>query len=177
MLDLSRQQVLDYLAAIGQRYCVDATNYDRKQTRARIRHELVPQLQVASNGSALRILCRTAIEVAVRYDQSVSLAQRLASMAELPRAGLLRVFDRHVFAQAPRPVLREALRLIWRRANWPERAMTVDHWTRLAGVVVGGTPSVVFPGGITARVKGDVAQIGPEKPNRSTFSTERYAWT
>jgi tRNA(Ile)-lysidine synthase len=177
MLELRRQEVLDYLASIGQGYCIDATNHDLKQTRARIRHELIPRLQATSNGEAGKILCQMAKKAALRYDRCASLAGRLVSLAELPQAGLLHVFDRHLLTQAPGPVLREALRLIWRRANWPERAMTFDHWIRLADIVIGSRPRAVFPGSITARVRGNVAQIGPENRTPSTVSRERYAWT
>jgi tRNA(Ile)-lysidine synthase len=177
MLGLSRQQVLTYLASMGQPYCVDATNHDLRQTRARIRHELVPSLQAANNGQVVRILCRLAEEAARHYERCVSLGRKLASAAELPQAGLLYVFDRRRLAEAPGPVLREALRLIWRRASWPERAMTVSHWNRLADVVVGRRPAALFPGGIAARVRGDVAQIGPETRTRLTLPPERYAWT
>jgi hypothetical protein len=105
------------------------------------------------------------------------MARKLASMAELPRAGLLHVFDRHIFANAPAPVLREALRLIWRRARWRQQAMTACHWNRLADVAIGHAPPTVFPGGITARLRGDVAQIGPEPRAQLKLPAERHAWT
>ena len=177
MLDLTRQVVVDYLRSVEQGYCVDATNHDLHQTRARIRHRLIPPLQAASHGQAVGIVCRIAKEAALHYDGRMRLARKLASSAELPRAGLLHVFDRHLLAQARRPVLLEALRLIWRRASWPERAMTLNHWNRLAEVVIGPRPPAVFPGGITARVRGDVVQIGPDARSPSTLPTERYAWT
>jgi tRNA(Ile)-lysidine synthase len=177
MLDLGRQEILDYLARIGQSYRVDATNHDPHQTRARIRHGLIPQLEATSNGQAVRILCRTARTAAMHYDVRMSLAQKLITTAGLPRAGLLQVFNRQLLAKAPPPVLREALRLIWRRANWPQHAMTVAHWSRLADVVVGHLPTTVFPGGVAARTRGNVAQIGPESRFRRTTPLERHAWT
>jgi tRNA(Ile)-lysidine synthase len=172
MLDVGRMQVLTYLADIGQGYCMDATNQDLRQTRARIRHELIPRLS-RSNTELIRILCQTANEAALHHDRRMSLARKLLSMAELAQAGLLYVLDRPVLSQAPRPVLREALRLIWRRAKWGERAMTFNHWNRLADVVIGIRPRAVFPGGISARVRGNVAQIGLEQRSRSTLPTER----
>jgi tRNA(Ile)-lysidine synthase len=177
MLDVTRQEVLSYLSSVGQDYCVDGTNHCLNQTRARIRHLLIPPLQSASSGQVVEVLCRIAKEATSHYDRRVGRARKLARMAELPQAGLLHVFNRHLLAEAPRSVLREALRLMWRRANWPERAMTVKHWNRLEDVVVGRRPATVFPGGITASVRGNVTQIGPNAGSKPTLRTERYAWS
>jgi len=45
MLQVDRAQVLDFLGALGQRWCEDATNADTSLVRNRLRHEVLPVLR------------------------------------------------------------------------------------------------------------------------------------
>ncbi len=45
LLEVRRQEVREYLTALGQAWCEDRTNLDTARLRARIRHRLLPQLE------------------------------------------------------------------------------------------------------------------------------------
>ena len=44
LLEVRRAELVDYLASLGQSYREDSSNLDRRFTRNRIRHDLLPQL-------------------------------------------------------------------------------------------------------------------------------------
>ena len=59
LLEVRRVELVDYLASLGQAYREDSSNLDRRFTRNRIRHDLLPQLAEHYNpgvGEALRRL-------------------------------------------------------------------------------------------------------------------------
>jgi tRNA(Ile)-lysidine synthase len=161
LLDVTRDEVLEYLASVNQDYCQDRTNSDPRLLRTRVRHRLLPQLAREYNPAIVSVLCRLAEQAASQYAFCQAEAKCLLATAEQPRAGAILVFDRHCLAAAPRNVVREALRLAWTREGWPERSMTFQHWDRLALCVLGDSSAVMFPGGIQSRVQGSVAQLGP----------------
>jgi tRNA(Ile)-lysidine synthase len=60
LLTVSRDDVLGYLAELGQSYREDATNLDTRVPRNRIRHELMPWLERHVTPRAVASLARTA---------------------------------------------------------------------------------------------------------------------
>ena len=60
LLNISRQEIRDHLAAIGQPYRDDASNADPARTRARIRHDLLPKLAADYNPRVADALVRLA---------------------------------------------------------------------------------------------------------------------
>ncbi len=60
LLELGREEVRDFLTALGQPWREDATNLDTSRTRARIRHELIPLLLRDFDPSAVTRLSRLA---------------------------------------------------------------------------------------------------------------------
>src|SRR4051812_1068067 len=78
MLELKRHHVLDYLAAIGQDYSVDATNRDTRWTRNRLRHELLPQLRERYNPQVDAAVLRLASQAGEAQQVVAGLAARLA---------------------------------------------------------------------------------------------------
>ena len=65
LLEVRRTELVDYLALLGQPYREDSSNQDRRFTRNRIRHDLLPHLAEHYNpavGEALRRLARLAGE-------------------------------------------------------------------------------------------------------------------
>jgi tRNA(Ile)-lysidine synthase len=61
LLDLGREEVRNFLAALGQAWREDVTNQDTSRTRARIRHELIPILLRDFDASAVTRLSRLAM--------------------------------------------------------------------------------------------------------------------
>jgi tRNA(Ile)-lysidine synthase len=60
LLKVSRAEVLEYLGAQGLAYREDASNLDRRFTRNRVRHELLPLLEKEFNPAIRDVLLRTA---------------------------------------------------------------------------------------------------------------------
>lgn len=155
MLDATRHEVLEYLAAIGQPYREDSSNTDRRYLRNRIRHQLLPLLVADYFPAAPQALARLAEQagdlsdwldevVAQELDRSVRF-----QATETPAAELSIQFHAH-----QRPLIRvEIVRAAWRQASWPEMAMTDRHWRALIGPpAVERWPAVrSFPAHVTAR--------------------------
>jgi tRNA(Ile)-lysidine synthase len=161
MLQTTRAEILAYLDRHGQAYREDSSNRNLGHMRNRIRHELLPRLAQDYNPEIIPVLCRLAEQAGARHRRMATSAAALLAAAELPQAGSILVFDRQRLALASRPQLRGVFRLAWARQGWPEQAMGFDHWDRLAAVASGEMTAVDLPGGIRARLRGRVVQLGP----------------
>jgi tRNA(Ile)-lysidine synthase len=161
LLGVTRAEILDYLHARDQDYCLDRTNLDRSFTRNRIRHEVLPLLASQYNPDIARLLGQLAMQAEETFARTEALASELLNRAERPRAGALLILDCDMLSAAPRDLLREVFRLVWLREGWPENDMTFDAWDRLAAVACGEGGAADLPGGIHIRVSRRVVQLGP----------------
>jgi hypothetical protein len=109
------------------------------------------------------VLARLAAQVGEAFEEIESLAEHLRRSAELTRAGPMLVFDRRALAEAPSYRLREMFRLVWQREGFPLADFTAADWDRLASVARGENQAVDLPGGITARCRERVVQVGPAR--------------
>jgi tRNA(Ile)-lysidine synthase len=131
LLEVTRPEVLEYLAGRGLEFRTDSSNADVELTRNRIRHELLPQLAAQYNPSVGPLLART--------------AEQLRDVAELVDAQVQRAVERFVepveggFAlplravrQMPRAVRTELLRRLvaerFGRVLGPEQVRTLDRF-------------------------------------------------
>jgi tRNA(Ile)-lysidine synthase len=160
LLAATREEVMSYLAAIGQPYRQDSTNRDPALTRNRIRHQLLPLLAAEYNPQIVAILGRLAAQAEEVYGAEEEQARALLAAAELPRAGALVVLDAERLASEGRSRLREALRLLWEREGWQVGGMGFDAWERVAAVALGELAAIDLPGGVRVRRHGRVVQIG-----------------
>jgi tRNA(Ile)-lysidine synthase len=131
LLSVRRTELLNYLASLGQPFRDDATNAERRFTRNRLRHELLPQLAEQYNANvteALLRLAQLAGEAQSVIDERVAAVVRRAVMFAANRI----TFDTSQLAGEPRFILRELLVAAWRRQSWPEQAMGFDQWDSLA---------------------------------------------
>ncbi len=163
MLRVTRAEVLAYLADVGQAFRDDASNRDRRYTRNRIRHELLPHLAEHYNPAIVVVLCRLAEGVGALYQDYEAEAAALLAAAEKPRAGGLVVLDRGCLAQAPRHRVREVFRLVWTREDWPQNRMNFAAWDRLADLAGGTVRAVDLPGGVRARCRERVVLLGRDQ--------------
>jgi tRNA(Ile)-lysidine synthase len=161
MLAVTRAEVTEYLRIKGQTFREDSSNLDRRLTRNRIRHELLPYLEKEHNPAMVSILCHLAQQAETAYGCVQAGAEKLLAKAERPRAGALLIFDRKQLSQAPQALIREAFRLVWTRENWPAAGMGFKEWERLAAVALGKIRAADFPGGIRAVAQDRVVQLGP----------------
>jgi tRNA(Ile)-lysidine synthase len=160
LLRAKRTDILAYLHELGQCHREDASNSDLRYTRNRIRHELLPHLAEHYNPAILDLLAGLAEQAEDAYRIEESAALELLSAAELPRAGELLIFDLRHLRTAPRHRVREMFRQVWMRENWPLDGMDRSAWQRLAGVVFADGRAVDLPGGLHARRRERVVQIG-----------------
>jgi tRNA(Ile)-lysidine synthase len=137
LLNVSRDEIRDYLAALGQPYREDASNADLARTRARIRHDLLPRLAREYNPQVKEALVRLgALARAAEHRLD-------ASLRELEHAVLVSVDEQQIILKgpvlqsAPRWLHAEVLRRFWRRAGWPEAGMNARRWRRLASLARG----------------------------------------
>jgi len=168
LLAMRRADALKYLDELGQPYRADSTNSDRRFTRNRLRHELLPLLARDFNPQvvdALLRLGRLAGEaqqvVASLVEPLIERCARPAPGREIEHQGSSRIAPTEVAIDCrplegqPRYVVRELLIAVWRAQGYPEQAMGFDHWTQLAELALAadGVPAgkAVFPGGILAR--------------------------
>lgn len=161
LLQTTRAEVLAYLNELDQPSRHDSSNACLDFTRNKIRHELLPLLTREYNPALPRVLTRLAEEADAAYQIEESHAAELLAAAELPRAGVMLVFDAATLTAAPRHQVRAMFRLVWDRESWPVDAMNFDSWERLAGVAFGESPAVDLPGKLRARVRGRVVQVEP----------------
>jgi tRNA(Ile)-lysidine synthase len=132
LLEVTRVEIRDYLAAIGQGFREDSTNLDTSRTRARIRLELLPELARWYNPNVAEALVGLG-RIASEADRALGriAAGRLDRLV-LESGRDLVAFDLPGLAKLGRAGRVDVLRLGWRRAGWPEGAMDARRWRRLA---------------------------------------------
>ncbi len=161
ILTVRRAEILWYLQQLGQDYRHDATNADTTRTRSRIRHDLLPHLAKNFNPRIVNLLGRLAAQaVGWRRDQAAA-AEQLLRQAERPRAGPVLVFARSTLSAAPRRRRRALWRRVWTREGWSRLGMGFREWDRLAALCRGGPAAIDLPGGVRARRRETVIQVGP----------------
>jgi tRNA(Ile)-lysidine synthase len=151
LLDVSRDEVRDYLAALGQPYRDDASNADITRTRARIRHDLLPKLAREYNPRVVDALVRLGA-LAGAADRKLE-----AFLDESERAVRIEsdhpdrvILKRPILRQHSRFLRAEIFRRIWRRAGWPEAGMGARQWRRLAVLAKEDGARISVGGGIEA---------------------------
>ncbi len=159
LLSVSRREVLDYLAAVGQSYREDRSNAELRYTRNRIRHELLPHLAGKYNPNVVDAITRLATLAGEVQEIVASLVDDLAARCiTVARPGEVTV-DGAVLATVPRYLVRELLMATWRRQGWALQSMGFERWEELAELALGSQPPAevwkkVFPGPICAERAG-----------------------
>jgi tRNA(Ile)-lysidine synthase len=178
LLDVRREEVLQYLATIGQEARHDSTNSDRRFTRNRLRHELLPALRAQYNMKVDEALTRLAkqadeaqqvisglveglVEKCVQIQPSPQQRETVQGecCATSPPASVVRI-DCGPLVNEPTLLAREVCRAAWSAANWPLQSMGCDEWQRLAVLVQRADARPInLPGAIHARRHDDVVEI------------------
>jgi tRNA(Ile)-lysidine synthase len=167
LLGVRREELLAYLAALGQPFCQDPTNEDPRHTRNRTRHQVLPELAQQYNPNVRQAL--------VRLGRLAGEAQELIDGLVGPlveRSVVFRPNEVHVSCEAlaaqPRYLVRETLLAAWRQQGWPEQQMGFGQWELMVSMVAPVGPGMpasthVFPGQVTARREGDsvVLRVAP----------------
>ncbi len=153
LLDVRRDGVERWLSEIGQDYRTDTTNEDRRFTRNRIRHDLLPLLEQQFNPAFRQVLASLSEQAAETSDFMRRLAEELADgVVQSTSADTIRI-DCQPLQSVDRVLIREVLRVIWNRAGWPLKRMGFQEWQRLADLTHAGV-ALNLPGRIDARRRG-----------------------
>jgi len=164
LLSVSRREVLDYLAAIGQPYREDRSNADLRYTRNRLRHKLLPHLAAKYNPGVVDAVTRLASLAGEVQDVVARLVDDLSTRCvTADRPGEV-TLDGDELASAPRFLVRELLIAIWRRQGWSLQAMGFERWEELAELALAPQEAFplwkkVFPGPVVAAREGRMLRL------------------
>jgi tRNA(Ile)-lysidine synthase len=162
LLGVRRRELEEYLRDIGQPFREDSSNADRRFTRNRIRHELLPLLTRHYNSAVADALLRLgslAADVQAVIDDLVDQLRERAVKFENKSAVEI---DAASLAGQPPYLLRELLALIWRRQSWPLQAMGFVQWDQLARMLLISDAACststavnkkIFPGNVQAEIR------------------------
>ena len=131
LLDVSRAEVLDFLTALGQPFREDASNAERRFTRNRLRHDLLPQLERDYGGGVADSLLRLA---AVAGDAQAAIERAAGELLDLRAAHGRRGADRTRLSTANARTASLRARVV-RRALAPAMLAATRHGISRVGSI------------------------------------------
>ena len=158
LLGVRRREIEDWLAAIGQDYRTDATNADVTRTRNRIRHHVLPLLEVEFGPTVRDNILRLAEQADERQSSLEVEADRLLSSCLADDSAEICRLDCRPFEGCPRHLVREVFVCLWRRKNWPRQDMGFAEWDRLYQLTQEGG-KFVLPGNFEVMRRGSLVVI------------------
>ncbi len=166
LLGFRRRELEEYLHDIGQPFCQDSSNADRRFTRNRIRHELLPLVARHYNPGVADALLRLGCLADDVQSVIDDLADQLQDRAVRFKNENSVEIDAAALAGRPRYLLRELLVLVWRRQSWPMQAMGFVQWDQLARMLsekAPASPTVatkqIFPGNVQAEIRNGILRL------------------
>lgn len=154
MLNIRRRELTAYLDKLGQSFRDDVTNSDRRFTRNRIRHDLLPLLRGQFNAEVDDALLRLGSLAGQSQAVIDSLVDELLGecLAGGHRGAV--EFDLGLLAGRPAYIVRELFASVWQRQKWPLQSMGQAQWNELAELAA--TPAARakrhLPGGVVVEV-------------------------
>lgn len=168
LLEVRRAELVDYLTSLGQPYREDSSNQDRRFTRNRIRHDLLPHLAEHYNpavGEALRRLGCLAGEAQGVIDE---LVRMLIDEVVVDQPGGATLVKSEAILGQSEYLVRELLMAVWQARGWPLQSMGFEEWNLLvamlrcqAGTSEGRSGKRTFPGRIQAVCDADGLWLTP----------------
>ena len=161
MLGVRRRELEEYLRDIGQPFRIDSSNADRRYTRNRIRHELLPLLARHYNSGVTDALLRLGCLASEVQKVTKNLVDQLGEQTIKYKNNATVEIDCAVLSDRPEYLLRELLILVWRRQSWPMQAMGFVQWDQLERMIrltkaECASPAAVnkkiFPGNVRAEI-------------------------
>ena len=133
LLTCQREDILNYLSALGQAFCEDSSNLNEAYKRNFIRHSLLPMLR-ASYGPNVDEHLLGFSTIAEECNQALQ-HYALRWLNESGIGGDENMFRQSAFTAEPWPVIQLGLELFWKRNQWPLQAMTRQHWDQIREIV------------------------------------------
>lgn len=155
LLAIRRQQVREWLLAIGQRWCEDATNRDTHYARNFLRHEILSRCADGAFPAATEAIVRLGRQAAQVSAALASAAGYILDRHAACHADGAIEIDTTPLAMLDRHLVAEVMAMLWRREGWPRRDMTARHYERLVDMLQAvaaekAIPRTEFPGGVAA---------------------------
>lgn len=135
LLEFTRADVVEYLAARRQSFCLDESNEDPSYTRNRIRHALLPQLAAQYNPNVREALLRLGRLAGESQQVIEQAAQGLAKEVVRNESPNQVHVDCTNLASESTHLIREMLIAVWKHQAWPQQQMGLEEWDALAGMV------------------------------------------
>jgi tRNA(Ile)-lysidine synthase len=158
LLGFRGTQLVDYLQSLGQSFRVDPANADPNYTRARIRHELLPQLR-SYNAEVERSLLRLGGLAAEATAELSRQARDVLHDATLASNATSVTISIPALAGVSPYLVREVFVELWRQQAWPLQDMGFEKWEALSRLVHGASPRAAttlnLPGNIIARYQSE----------------------
>ncbi len=134
LLDITKNEILQYLAVNHQNYCLDPTNQDvEHQDRAWVRHVLYPMISERLNPKLNHSLAQLA-SLMTEEEEGIArlLEQTYAGVTQIENLHDVLKIDAGAFcAKGEAWMRRRWLRHLWQELGWPMGAMTLAEWCRL----------------------------------------------
>lgn len=155
LLAIRRQPVREWLLAIEQSWCEDATNRDTHYARNFLRHEIIGRCAEGPFPVAAEAIVRLGNQAARVSTALASAAEYLLDRHAACHADEAIAIDTAALGALDRHLVAEVMARLWRREGWPRRDMTAEHYERLVDMVQAiaaekAIPRSEFPGGVTA---------------------------
>jgi tRNA(Ile)-lysidine synthase len=166
LLGVRREEVEQYLAALGQTWREDESNLDHRFARNRVRHELLPLLEREYNPNLRQVLSDAAELSRAEEEYWQMLVER--ELQDRMAAQRLRLMN---FRALPLALQRRLLRRFVETANL---TLDFEHVEKLLHCALGELPKAELPGGWLASRTGECLEL---RAPQSTHSCPHYAYT
>lgn len=164
LMNVRRCDLDRLLKECGQAVRNDESNEDRKFTRNRMRHDVIPLLKENFNPQLEEAILRLSVQ-ATRAQQALNeLAAVLLKEATVERDEARVRLSQTRLKLAPEGLIAEVFIHLWQQEDWPRQGMKQTHWNQLVSMVTKSDPrGLSLPGEIQARLRKKVIQIGHER--------------
>lgn len=162
LLEVSRADVLTYLAEIGQEFREDSSNADTQFTRNRLRRDLLPMLERDYGPGVRESLRRLGTLAGDAQGVIQKLAEQLLETSLVGQSETRATLDCHKLAGADQHLVREAFVALWRQQAWPLGAMGYVQWQILADMALEEAARQsrhTLPGTVSARRDGNLLEL------------------
>ena len=150
LLTTTRAEVEAFLRTEELPWVEDSTNADLNFSRNRVRHNLIPELDLLYPGFARRLSENTAL---LREDEGYLAAQGAELSGQSELRGEEVTIPAQLLARAPRPIALRAVRQLMARLREGDDTCSAAHLESVLELCGSDAPSgeVHLPGGLTAR--------------------------
>ena len=164
LLDVTRDEIVDYLKRRNLAWREDHTNVDPAYTRNYIRHKLLPALQRESQGSLVEELSDLSASARRLYERVQRDARAAMSQWAQTRAEEIALASSHL-SSLPELVAVELVRQILVQLGCGEQNLTHDHYRGIMQLTRSlNAPVIALPGGYTARREGETIILSRPAP-------------